>query len=559
MVSSNKLSQTIWTVLSQVIVVTLACILLVDHIDFNTSFEKVVIAILLFIFIPPIILYVSRKNFTRRLSRLSNNIEQLSNLDLLGRIEIEGDDEIGSMADNLNLLTSKYAKTIKRCNQLSSTIGDYFNKFSDGVETVGNQVSQQSTVQEEAIKELQEVVQQLRAGFEKMDQLSRNTGESSSTILSIATANEEVTDNLANLATSVEQTVTSIEEMNYSTKEISRNIDDLASVAEETSSSMYQMDISINQVETNALETSRLSEQVSKDAEKGVDSITKTIQGIEKIKDSTRFVYEVIENLSKKILAIGNILNVIDDVTEQTNLLALNASIIAAQAGEHGKGFAVVADEIKELAERTGASTKEISDLIKSVQEQSQNAMRAVEMGSQNVEDGVALSYEAESALKKILSSAQKSTDMIQTIARSTEEQSLGSKQVTNAISRIATTAQQVALSSSEQARGTELMMKSAGQMQLITQQVKRSTQDQTQSSSTMSKALGNITDMTQDLNSNQKEQNRKAERVLLTMENFKSQVDQQTHTIRNLTPVIVELKGQIEDVSREISQLGNV
>src|ERR1041384_5551262 len=100
---------------------------------------------------------------------------------------------------------------------------------------------------------------------------------------------------------------------------------------------------------------------------------------------SSRTAGDVIRQLGERIAAIGNILNVIDDVAEQTSLLALNAAIIAAQAGEHGRGFAVVADEIKDLAERTGASTKEIAELIRSVQDESRNAVAAMKIGRAHV------------------------------------------------------------------------------------------------------------------------------------------------------------------------------
>ena len=115
----------------------------------------------------------------------------------------------------------------------------------------------------------------------------------------------------------------------------------------------------------------------------GEEAILKIIGEINRIKSSSLQAVSTISNLGDRIEAIGDILNVIDDVAEQTNLLALNAAIIAAQAGEHGKGFAVVADEIKDLAERAGASTKEIAELIKTIQEETKNAIEAVERGGE--------------------------------------------------------------------------------------------------------------------------------------------------------------------------------
>ena len=236
---------------------------------------------------------------------------------------------------------------------------------------------------------MSEMISGLRGIADNVELLASNAEESSSSILEMAAANDEVAESMFNLAASVQETAISIEEMTFSVKEVAKNIEALSSTAEETSSAMNEMDISIQQVENNANETAQLSEEVVWAAEGGVDAINQTIEVINLIKNYSADAVEVIKRLGARIRQIGKILSVIDDVAEQTNLLALNAAIIAAQAGEHGKGFAVVADEIKDLAERSGTSTKEIADIIKAVQRESANAVDAVERSSKSVDDGV--------------------------------------------------------------------------------------------------------------------------------------------------------------------------
>ena len=354
------------------------------------------------------------------------------------------------------------------------------------------------------IKELTGAVHEIATHLEA---LTHSAEESSSSILEMTATNDEVAENVGELAGSVRETVSSIEEMAYSIKEVAKNVDALSLTAEETSSSMNEMDVSIDQVQSNANETARLSEEVALDAEKGAEAILKTIGEIYRIKESSQEAVSVISSLGSRIEAIGQIVNVIDDVAEQTNLLALNAAIIAAQAGEQGKGFAVVADEIKDLAERAGASTREITDLIKTVQSESKNAITAVERGAHNVDRGVEVSNEAERALKKILESSQKSTNMVRAIARATVEQAKGSKQVTDAIGRIAETVQQIAAATAEQARGSELIMKSAEKMRIITQHVERSSQEQARGGRQISGAIENISNMVSQLNASHKTQ----------------------------------------------------
>jgi methyl-accepting chemotaxis protein len=369
-----------------------------------------------------------------------------------------------------------------------------------------------------------------------VESLASSAEESGSSILEMSAINDEMAENIGELAAAIEQTAASIEEMIYSIKEVAKNIEDLALAAEQTSTSMNEMEASINHVEENATATARLSEDVIRDAARGADAVKRTLLGIDEIRASSRAASDVIRALGERIGAIGNILNVIDDVAEQTNLLALNAAIIAAQAGEHGRGFAVVADEIKDLAERTGASTKEIADLIRAVQEQSKNAIIAIARGETSVEAGVQLSQAAEGALSEIVGSAGKATEMVKAIAMATVEQSKGSKVVADAVDRIARTVQQVAAATAEQARGSEQIMRSTERMKTLSSHVELSSEEQSKGSKQIAGAIEHINEMVRQLHQAQQEQSRGSVQLLAAVEQLRQSQFKQIDVLERMS-----------------------
>jgi methyl-accepting chemotaxis protein len=500
-----------------------------------------------------VVFAVTRVLVLRPLDHMRAHATRIGEGDLTARLAELSDDELGQTALALNKITESLNVTLGKVKNVSEGIAGVMQHISQSSDVVTRGAAQSQDSVNATSSSMEEMIASLKGIASNVEVLAQSAEESSSSILEMAATNDEVAENVVGLAASVEETTSAIEQMTFSIKEVAKNIEDLSASTEETSSSMNEMDVSIGQVEMNANETSKLAELVSADAATGAGAIQKTLAGIEKIKDSSRTAAQVIDSLGKKILTIGNILNVIDDVAEQTNLLALNAAIIAAQAGEHGKGFAVVADEIKDLAERTGASTKEINELVKGVQDESRNAVAAMERGVKSVDEGVKLGTEAEGALKKILESSSKASQMVKAIARATVEQSRGSKQVTNAINRIAETVQQIAKATNEQARGSEQIMKSAEKMKVITKHVERSSQEQARGSKQITKSIENISEMVNQLNRAQKEQTKGSEGVLSAMENIKRVADAQHGTMRELEQAIEQLAAQSETLRAEL------
>ncbi|HEX9405704.1 MAG TPA: methyl-accepting chemotaxis protein, partial [Thermoanaerobaculia bacterium] len=337
---------------------------------------------------------------------LSETAKLLSQGDLTQRTKISTGDEIGALAEAFNAMAGNLEKTLTQLQRSQAQLKSVFEVVGSRSRTVVERVDEQREVVTDTYQSIDQLNNGVRKITENVESLSAASEQTSASMLEMAASTEEVSRQTETLFRSVEETGTATEEMVSSINEVDRNIDYLANFVSETSSSMVQMSASIAQVESNAARSYDLSLTAAEAAQSGMNAVRETITAMEQIRKAVVDANAVVSRLGDRSMAIGRILNVIEDVAEQTNLLALNAAILAAQAGEHGKGFSIVATEIRELSERTASSTREIAALIKAVQEEVRNALASMSAGTKLVEDGVALSHEAGKALTNILESA---------------------------------------------------------------------------------------------------------------------------------------------------------
>ena len=232
------------------------------------------------------------------------------------------------------------------------------------------------------------------------------------------------------LATSMQSISGATEELAAGTHEQSSQSADVAAAVEE---------MAHNSIETaqSAITTANFAQSNGKLASDGKHTVENTIEKMKTIADVVRTSSQTVERLGEAGNAIGEIVTVISDIADQTNLLALNAAIEAARAGEQGRGFAVVADEVRKLAERTTTATKQIRDMIRSIQKETVEAVEQMQTGTKQVEEGINLADTAGIALTQVVNSAHQMHELIGQIASSSQEQSRTSESVAKSVSTI--------------------------------------------------------------------------------------------------------------------------
>ena len=426
-----------------------------------------------------IIAYRTAKSITEPLTNLMNVARAIGNTgDLEHNIDLGRDDEIGELARTFH----KMVTYLKEMAGVSEAIagGDLTLEVKprSSHDTLGNAFAKMVEGLAGLVRSVRDASSQVASAS---NQVAGASDDSAKIGLQASSAIDEVTSTMHEMSVNVQNMVKSTQVQ--------------ASSVSETSASIDQMVASIQRVADTAKVLLDISNRSREEVHSGIGTMEKATDGLNRINTTINSSGEIIGALGQRADDIGKIIEVIDDLAEQTNLLALNAAIEAARAGEHGLGFAVVADEVRKLAEKSAQSTKEISELIQSIQKEARKAVENMDRSTAIVNEGLDLGSELNSALKKISNVVTEVYKFAQEIGAATNEQSHGSSQIARATTRLNEITHEINSAVEEQASGAQAVVKAMERMRELVQQSTSSSTELAASSEQMSKMSRSLLD----------------------------------------------------------------
>jgi len=241
---------------------------------------------------------------------------------------------------------------------------------------------------------------------------------------SINFAVKEMRNLVVRIKNAAQQVAVASERSRQTANELTQAASRQATQITDTTARMRDMSQQMEDMSATAGRSAEVAQGSVATAKRGSAAVQNTIKGMDEMREHIQETAKRIKRLGESSQQIGEIVELINDIAEQTNILSLNAAIQAAMAGEAGRGFAVVADEVQRLAERSGEATKQIADLVKTIQADTNEAVSAMEQTTKGVVEGTRLADAAGQALGEIESVSEQLSELIVKIARVAHQQS---------------------------------------------------------------------------------------------------------------------------------------
>ncbi len=401
-----------------------------------------------------------------------------------------------------------------------------------------------------------QVIQFMTEGLQSLIQHIRTSAEQLAVIKTgisgLTTDNFRVSQNVQ---VSVKQLIATVREIGTSVEDVAEKMEILLSSVEETSASVAQLAPSIGNIVSNtteltqqtdqtrafltgtiqalehiveSTETSKhLSQETIQDALKGQTAMAQVTTSMAMLQETMTTAMDAMTSFSHRSQDIGTILDVIRDIADQTSLLALNASIIAAQAGDQGKAFAVVAEEIKSLANGVATSTKDVAEIIQTLQQENDKVIQTVHEGVRNVEQGTGRTQQAQDALQKIMTSAQRSSSVVTEISGALHRLMISSHTVTEAMEKV----------------------------KALTDEIHTAANEQETSTIQMNQAIAHINELASHIQQSAMYQSTGLQQVLTTTNEVTALIDQNFESSQQMTRATKNLAAQAERLLQSVDR----